>query len=268
MRNIIYCFSGTGNSLAIAKLVAEKLTDTKILPIMTLRENNTVPAEYERVGFVFPTCFGHPPKIVAELGKSLQLHSHQKIFIIVTCGKGNIFTLSDFRRLIQSKTNNLIQGFSISMPGNHIVGFSAWKESTQQRLFDKSKKSVEQIVFQIENDIPTKIKKDPNIKIATFLSETFNGFLGIKDIHSTRAEYFTTNACVHCGICEKLCPVGNIKESSTTVSFGANCQQCMACIQWCPQRAISHPNVPKDRKRYHHPDITVEDMLLLTKKND
>jgi len=268
VRNIIYCFSGTGNCLAIARLVAVNLTETEVLPMMTLRDSKEVPAEYERVGFVFPTCYAHPPRIVAELGKDLLIHPHQKIFIIVTCGGGNGFTLSDFRRLIQSKTQNLIQGFSIRMPGNHIVGFSAWKESTQQRLFDNAKKSVDKVVYKIINDIPTKIKKDPNIKIITFMSETFNGFLGIKDIHSTKAEFFTTEACVHCGICEKLCPVGNIKESSTTASFGDNCQQCMACIQWCPKRAISHPNVPKNRKRYQHPDITVEDMLMLTKRND
>ena len=265
MRNGIYCFSGTGNCLAIARAVAEKLTGTEVLPMMALRDSKEIPAEYERVGFVFPTCFGHPSKVVMELGVGLQVHPNQKIFIIVTCGGGNILTLSDFRKLMQSKTKNLVQGFVVRMPGNHIVGFSAWKGSRQKRLFENAKKSVKQIVNQIKNDIPTKMKRDPNRKLMTFISETFNGWLGVKDIHSTKAIYFTTDACVRCGICEKLCPVGNIKASSIDVTFGDNCQQCMACIQWCPQRAISHPNVPKDRKRYHHPDITVEDMLALNK---
>jgi ferredoxin len=261
MSNVIYWFSGTGNCLALARSVAEKLTDTEIAPMMTLRNNNEIPAQYERVGFIFPTCFGHPPNVVMELGESLRFQQNQKIFIIVTCGGGNILTLSDFRRLMQSKTQNPVQGFEVRLPGNHIVGFSAWSERVQQCLFNNAKKSVEEIVYHIQKDIPVKIKKDPPLKLMTFLSETFNGWLGVKDIHSTKAIYFTTDACVHCGKCEKLCPVGNIQATSTTVTFGDNCQQCMACIQWCPQRAIAHPNVPKNRKRYHHPDITLDDML-------
>ena len=39
MRNIIYCFSGTGNCLAIARSVEEKLTDTEVASIMTLQGN-------------------------------------------------------------------------------------------------------------------------------------------------------------------------------------------------------------------------------------
>ncbi|MCD7948582.1 MAG: EFR1 family ferrodoxin [Oscillospiraceae bacterium] len=263
MQNVMYCFSGTGNSLAVARSVAEKLTDTEVISVMALQDNKEVPAKYERVGFVIPTCFGHPPKAVAELGKALRLQPHQKVFIIVTCGGANILTLSDFRRLLQPKTQNPIQGFEVKLPGNHIVGFSAWSESRQRRLFDNANIAVNKIVNQIQNDTPIRVKKDINLKLATFCSKTFNGWLGIKDIFSTKAEYFTTNACVHCGVCERICPVGNIKVSSTAVAFGDNCQQCMACIQWCPQRAVGHPNVPKDRKRYHHPDITVEDMLEL-----
>lgn len=262
MPNIIYYFSGTGNSLAVARLVAKKIGDTSVVPIITLSDNKEVPDKYERVGFVFPTCFLHPSKVVMEIGANLQVHPHQKIFIIVTCGGGNGFTLSDFRRLLQPKIQNPIQGFVVRLPGNHIVGFSAWSESRQRRLFENAKISVDEIVYQIQNDMPTKIKKDPNLKIMTFLSETFNGWLGVKDIHSTKAEYFTTDSCIHCGMCEKLCPAGNIKVSDKSVTFGDNCQQCMACIQWCPKMAIAHPNVPKERKHYHHPDITIDDMLL------
>ena len=265
MSNVIYCFSGTGNCLALARVVAEKLPDTDVLSFMALRSNKEIPVKYERVGFVFPTCFGHPPKVVSELGNAMILHSHQKTFLIVTCGGGNILTISDFRKILKTKTQNPIQCFSISMPPNHIVGFSPFKISLQKKMIDKAKKEADKVVYKIQNDIPTKVKKDPPLKLMTFMSKTFNGWLGIKDIFSTKAEYFTTDACVRCGTCERICPVGNIKADSLLITFGDNCQQCMACIQWCPERAVSHPNVPKDRKRYHHPDITIEDMMMLAK---
>ncbi|MEA4969803.1 MAG: hypothetical protein VB051_04640 [Candidatus Pelethousia sp.] len=64
MTNIIYCFSGTGNSLWLAQNAARLLGDTKVVSIMALQGNPEIPANYERVGFAFPTCFLHPPKVV------------------------------------------------------------------------------------------------------------------------------------------------------------------------------------------------------------
>ncbi len=184
---------------------------------------------------------------------------------MVSCGGWNILTLSDFRKILQTKTQNQIQCFQIILPGSHIIGFSAFPQMVQRWLFRRTKRMAGKIAYQIQNEVPTKRRKEIQLKTATTMSQTFNGWLGIKDIFSTKAEYFTTDSCIHCGICQKICPVGNIKYTSTSVSFGNNCQQCMACIQWCPQRAISHPNVPPNRKRYHYPDVTVEDMINLAK---
>jgi len=128
MANIIYCFSGTGNSLWLAKNAATKLGDTEVVSIMALTGNPEVPAKYERVGFVFPTCFLHPPKVVKEIGATLSFAPHHKVFLIATCGGGNGFTLSDFRKLIQPKLKNRVQEFSIPLPGNHLVGFGAWND--------------------------------------------------------------------------------------------------------------------------------------------
>jgi ferredoxin len=267
MSNIIYCFTGTGNSLWLAKNAARELGDAKVVSIMELRGNPAVPAKYERVGFVFPTCFLHPPKVVKEIGVKLQFAMHQKAFIIATCGGGNGFTLSDFRKLIQPKLKNRVQEFTIPLPGNHLVGFGAWSDSRQQKMFNNAKKSLSNAVRQIQSrfrhDTSTKAKRDLPLGLMTWMSKTFNGWLGVKDIFSTVTEYYTTDACIHCGKCAKVCPVGNIKSAEGKVTFGDNCQQCMACIQWCPQRAIAHPNVPADRKRYHHPDFTIEDMIEL-----
>jgi ferredoxin len=263
MANIIYCFSGTGNSLWLAKNAAAGLGDTEVVSITALQSSPNVSAEYEQIGFVFPTCFLHPPKVVKEIGATLSFAPHHKVFLIATCGGGNGFTLSDFRKLIQPKLKTRVQEFSIPLPGNHLVGFGAWSDDRQQKLFDNASKLLSKAVRDIQADTPTKIKRDLPLGLMTWMSRTFNGRLGVKDIFSTVAEYYTTDACVHCGKCEQLCPVSNIKITDGKVTFGDNCQQCMACIQWCPQRAIAHPNVPADRKRYHHPDITIEDMILL-----
>lgn len=264
-RTLIYCFSGTGNSLALARMIGENLGRTDIRGMMTLREDPAIPAEYDRIGFVLPTCFGHPPKVVTEIGDTLLFASHQRVFIAVTCGGSNILTLSDFRNQLEPKTAHAVQGFSVRLPGNHLVGFGAWSLKRQRALFDGAEKAARDIACKVRDQVPTGKGIDPPVHVMTFLSETFNGRLGVENIHSTVPLYAVTAACTRCGVCEKLCPVGNIKVTEKGVTFGSNCQQCMACIQWCPVRAITHPNVPKDRKRYHHPDITLKDMLELNR---
>ena len=34
--------------------------------------------------------------------------------------------------------------------------------------------------------------------------------------------------------------------------FGDNCQQCMACVQWCPQKAIDRNGISEKRKHHHN----------------
>jgi hypothetical protein len=56
MGNIIFCFSGTGNSLAVARDIAERLGDTKIILIADAMKEEHIDLPYERVGFVCPAA--------------------------------------------------------------------------------------------------------------------------------------------------------------------------------------------------------------------
>ncbi|MCL1987197.1 MAG: 4Fe-4S ferredoxin, partial [Firmicutes bacterium] len=62
MKNRIYFFTGTGNSLKAAKYIAEALGDCEILAICKGADVN-VPNECETVGFVLPVYFFGLPKM-------------------------------------------------------------------------------------------------------------------------------------------------------------------------------------------------------------
>ena len=264
MTNIIFYFSGTGNSLAVAKSLAEKLTDTEVISVSATSENKIL-SDYDKIGFVFPCNYGHPPQSILNFVKNMQTENHPKIFFIVTYAGTYGFALSDLARLLPSYSESEVRGFSVRMPGSHILGYPAFPKFYQRMLFKRTPKRIDKIAYAIQHDKPARIKiKNPNSKKKTFfdsLVKSANKLLGVKKIESTEANFFTMSSCVHCGICEKLCPVENITVSSEEVLFGNNCQQCMACIQWCPQAAISHPKISAKRKHYHHPDIKLDDMI-------
>lgn len=54
--------------------------------------------------------------------------------------------------------------------------------------------------------------------------------------------------------------MGNIKIKDHKVEFLHKCEQCMACIQYCPNKALNYKNVTQKRKRYHHPEITAKEL--------
>lgn len=73
--------------------------------------------------------------------------------------------------------------------------------------------------------------------------------------------YTVSKDCIGCGLCEKVCPVKNITIHEQKPVFGDNCQQCMACIQWCPKRAIDYKDIAGKRKLYHHRDVAIKDII-------
>jgi formate hydrogenlyase subunit 6/NADH:ubiquinone oxidoreductase subunit I len=81
------------------------------------------------------------------------------------------------------------------------------------------------------------------------------------------------STCTSCGICERICPARNIRmvEPVTHATGGAEkakpvwgdrCLMCLACLHWCPARAVQHSFLTKKWGRYHHPQIKSKDLIL------
>ena len=45
-------------------------------------------------------------------------------------------------------------------------------------------------------------------------------------------------------------------------TFQHHCNQCMACISFCPKEAINFPYFTRKRKKYHNPYINANDIAL------
>jgi MinD superfamily P-loop ATPase len=70
-----------------------------------------------------------------------------------------------------------------------------------------------------------------------------------------------TDACNSCGTCEKVCPVGNIAITDKRPKWLHKCEQCFACLQWCPKEAIQCGKGAEGRKRYHNPYVKLSDLI-------
>jgi len=77
------------------------------------------------------------------------------------------------------------------------------------------------------------------------------------------AAFWADEACNGCGICAQICPVSNVEIVDDKPVWHHRCEQCFACLQWCPQDAVQFGGGTAERARYHHPDVTVGDMVRL-----
>ncbi len=73
--------------------------------------------------------------------------------------------------------------------------------------------------------------------------------------------FHADETCKGCGSCVRVCPVGNMAMVENKPVWRQHCEQCFACLQWCPQQAIQFGQNTAGRMRYHHPDIRINDMF-------
>ncbi|MBB2181435.1 hypothetical protein H0486_00805 [Lachnospiraceae bacterium MD1] len=247
---IIFYFTGTGNSYAVANKVAKELGETELVPITRIKD---FPIEkYSMVGIVYPVYYIHAPEIVIRMLDHIHFYSSQQIFIIATHAASWGYALSDVKSLPAFSDCRHVQEFRVKMPGNNILEYGAFPQFYQKNILRKADRKINEIVTTIINKESTK-SITPNLLARLFKQ---NGEGKTQVFHDLGEKFYVTSNCQHCGVCEKICPAKNIELSNGSVIWGNQCQCCMACIQWCPQNAIAHPALNHKRTRYTHPDIT------------
>lgn len=103
------------------------------------------------------------------------------------------------------------------------------------------------------------LQKKVWLKIANFQGSTDLSFR--ESIQLMDFGFQWDDKCNGCGTCVKVCPVNNIKIGKNRPIWQHHCEQCFACLQWCPQEAIQFSKNTYYGKRYHHPDVTLSDVI-------
>lgn len=257
MRNVIFYFTGTGNSLAVARDIADKIGDTKIVAIADAIKENNIDLPYERVGFVFPVYYYCTPSIVKRFIKKLNFNKSQYVFGVITYGGTYGETLSQLEHCIREQGGLLSAGFSVRMPGNYIVKYGAFIPTIQRMIFKREKNRVSGISTAV------KAREKTHIAKGSLISRAFSGSIQkiIADFGKNAQNFHVNSKCTGCGSCEKICPVGNINIENRQPKWGNTCEQCMACIQWCPLQAIEYADKTAKRRRYQHPEIKILDLI-------
>ena len=132
------------------------------------------------------------------------------------------------------------------MPENYIAMFDAPNESDARKIVAAAEPQILAAARAIlaGESIPEEKPTFADRIMSGPVNPAFYG-LFVKD-----RKFYVKDGCTGCGLCERLCPMNNIKLSGGKPVWNGSCTHCMACICGCPAECIEYKNASQKRRKY------------------
>lgn len=259
MSTVIYWFSGSGNSFHLANCIRNGLDDAELVAIPVAMESGPVPCT--RLGLVFPVYAWGPPVIVARFISRLSSVEHPEyLFAAATYGGDPGSAISKTRKMLSRSGLELDAGFTVQMVENYPPMGGAPKKSKQERINEEADLVIADIVSKIRAGARGEFGKK-GLFFSLVGPLVYPWFT--KSLAKQARKFEVNEKCTSCGVCERVCPVGNIEVPRGEMPvWGDACEQCFACFHWCPDEAVIFGKKSIRQPRYHHPGTTLGDMIL------
>jgi ferredoxin/flavodoxin len=232
-----YYFSGTGNTMLVVRKMAEIFQEEGYIvnfEKMEISESSEVNTGHT-IGLGFPVAILSTYNLVWDFVKSLPDVQGTEVFMVDTMGGYSGGLVGPLRVILERKGYQPIGACEIVMPVNI---FFIQNDKINK---DKVRKGLE----MAENYAKALMEGRSSWGRVPFLSDAMNiiSKAGLKlttiDLHQKYFKFRNNEVlCNKCGICAKICPVGNIKFDEYPLT-GNKCEYCMRCVSMCPNRAIS-----------------------------
>ena len=159
LNNIIFYFSGTGNSLKAAKTISKELGNSEIVS-MAKPGKYSLGKKYDTVGFIFPVyCCGLPKKVIEFVeNMNLSNNNNSYFYSIATCGGSAGNAVYQIYELLLNKHGiKLNYGQELRMFSNYVVLYNM-KENVDE-ITKKSNENLIPIISSIKKKENNKVKK-------------------------------------------------------------------------------------------------------------
>ncbi len=262
MKTELFYFSGTGNSLFLAKELAVRLggesTGVKLTSIAGLARDKSCETNAERVGLIFPVYFLDIPDIVKSFIARLRAPNADYLFGVSNCGSLDGGVTDCTVRLASKNGLSMTAFFRFFLPDNSIV--FPTDPGLHSGMFDAAQEKLDHVadLVQSSTSILERSGAPAGIVPGKFMKAVCFGLYGFKDFRCDR------NSCTGCGLCEQVCPIANVTLKNGQPEWGSQsaCTSCFACLHYCPAGAIKFRRQKKNGEyQYRNPYIKVAEMV-------
>lgn len=267
---MIYYFTGTGNSLDVAKRLAALLDDT--VRLMDIHESHPVIESAPSIGFVVPVHNFDIPDAVKDWFRRARFSGSfgQTYFYgLITYGGAEGNARTNLRRACLKKGWDLVYNTMVMVPDNAGPIIRRPYDLTSLYTLDERLARIAEAVKgrrRSHEEEPYSYK----MALKTELSKLYldSPVVAMKIDH---------HRCIRCRLCERLCPVENMyfketkkkkdKAAKASKSYAGkmklrgHCIHCLACIHWCPTGAIRMGYIDFMNRQYTNPYIKARELL-------
>lgn len=255
----IYWFSGTGNSWSVAERLADQLDSDTVEVRAMVEAQATAPENVDRLVLVFPVYAFGLPAAVAEFARALAVRADLPVYSVATCAGMPGKAHAELRRTLRRNGNRLCGGWTVKMPENYPVMAEPGSYEENRQRYTAAYARLKQISAVIDKGEggPFEDSSGPIGWFSPLVHAVARRFFPKMD-----KKFHVESQCTACATCEKVCPVGNISMENNRPVWHHRCEQCFACLQWCPVEAIQWGKRTQGKQRYHHPDFAAKDFFL------
>ena len=248
---MVFYFTGTGNSLYIAKQI-----EREPISIPQIMQRECLEFTAERIGIVAPV-YGHEVLTMVKefLRKSVFYTNY--FYMILTYGNRHGGAAELAKKLCDECGVSVNYINVILMADNWLPGFDM---DEQKKIDKKVEENMDKILFDLAK------RKNMISEVTDIDRAAHQQFLDrMSQMPADVWQHLlrVTENCVGCGTCEKVCPSSSIHVvDGKAVHIPGNCQTCLACAHACPQKAIqlTIPEANPDA-RYRNEHISLHEIM-------
>jgi flavodoxin len=140
----LYYFTGTGNSLVVARKIAQKIGDTELIHIAN--QKNTKPSiNSTSIGIIFPVYIFGIPLIIKRFIEKIEIPKNAYIFAVATHAGMPCSTLVQTAQQFSKRGLVLSAGFEILMIDNATMIADTISQEKQKKRFNKAELKINHI---------------------------------------------------------------------------------------------------------------------------
>lgn len=261
MSTHVFWFSGTGNSLAVAKRLAAATAADACLPITAATASPVPP--HNHLILVFPVYAWGVPAIVERFIAALPQMVAGRATVVVTHGGAPGPAAAVAAAMLAEKGIARIATHAIRMVDNFPPFGGPPRPAKAEKRLLLAAATVAALCVTVANPAPADSGAG-RYRVGRLLARPLNALFR-RWMKRCFRKFRATAACTGCGLCQRICPVANIEMADGRPVWHERCEACFACFHWCPESAVAFGRCGPAHRRYHHPEIEAKELCGVRK---
>jgi len=231
-----YYYSGTGNTLLVTKEMV-KVFEQNTITVHMHRIEETDPGSTRTdttVGLAFPVAFQSTFPFLWDFFRALPVCKGTEIFMIDTMMSFSGAIVGPLKKLLRRKGYHCIGAKEIIMPSNWFP-----KTINNKKNEEKVIKGMEQArTYALDLIHGRSVWRRAPVLSDLLYRLCCNSYM-MRNVNTAPGRRIAVDRdkCTSCGLCSRLCPIGNITMNENP-RWSDKCQTCMRCLCFCPEGAV------------------------------